>query len=67
VELTIPAEEDIEAAQVRKDGRYFDIRCAAKDRGWASMVATIEVGARGFVARTIPRLLKRLPNISART
>ena len=43
VELTCPAEEGIEAAQIRKEGRYFDIKCAAKDRGWASMVATIEV------------------------
>ncbi len=60
VELTCPAEEGIEAAQARKEARYFSLNCANKDRGWDSMVSTLEVGARGFVARTVPRLLKRL-------
>jgi hypothetical protein len=59
-ELTCPAEEGIEAAQIRKDARYFELDGAAKSQGWASEVATIEVGARGYVARTVPRLLKRL-------
>lgn len=60
VELTCPAEEGIEAAQVRKEGRYFSLKCAAKDNGWDSHVATLEVGTRGFVARTVPRCLRRL-------
>jgi hypothetical protein len=59
-ELTCPAEEGIEAAQIRKEAKYFGLKCSAKDRGWTSEVATIEVGARGYVARTVPRLLKRL-------
>ena len=59
-ELTCPAEEGIEAAQIRKEASYFELKCSAKDRWWASEVATIEVGARGYVARTVPRLLKRL-------
>merc|ERR1712194_277711 len=60
VELTCPAEEGIEAAQARKEARYFSLNCANKDRGWNSTVSTLEVGARGFVARTVPRLLKGL-------
>jgi hypothetical protein len=59
-ELTSPAEEGIQAAQIRKEGRYSGLENAGTDRGWASTTATIEVGARGFVARTLPRLLKRL-------
>ena len=59
IELTCPAEEGIEAAKERKEGRYFLLNCAVKDRGWASSVATLEVGARGF-ARTAPRLPKQL-------
>jgi hypothetical protein len=51
---------NIEAAQTRKEGRYFPLKCDPKDRGWDSLVATLEVGARGFVARTVPRTLKRL-------
>ena len=60
IELTVPAEEGIEAARTFKEGRYFSLKCDSKDRGWDSEVATLEVGARGFVARTVPRLLKRL-------
>ena len=59
-ELTCPAEEGIEAAQARKTGNYCDITNAAKVRGWTAEAATIEVGARGFVARTLPHFLKRL-------
>ena len=60
VELTCPAEEGIEAAQVRKEGRYFSLKCEGKDRQWDSRVITLEVGTRGFVARTVPRFLKQL-------
>merc|ERR1712194_548177 len=60
VELTCPAEEGIEAAQARKEARYFSLNHGNKERGWNSTVSTLEVGARGFVARTVPRLLKRL-------
>ena len=60
IELTCPAEEGIEAAMTRKETRYFPLKCDAKDRGWNALVHTIEVGARGFVARSIPRVLKSL-------
>lgn len=60
IELTCPAEEGIEAAQVRKEVRYFELKCAAKDRGWKATNLTLEAGARGYVARTIPRVLKLL-------
>ena len=62
VELTCPAEEGIEAAKIRKEAKYFGLKCAcaSKDRGWSAEILTIEVGVRGFVARTLPRLLKRL-------
>ena len=60
MELTCPAEEGIEAAKIRKEARYFGLKCASIDRGWSAEILTIEVGVRGFVARTLPRLLKRL-------
>ena len=59
-ELTCPAEEGIAAAQARKSARYSDLNCAAKVRGWTAEVATIKAGARGFIAKTLPHLLKRL-------
>jgi hypothetical protein len=60
MELTVPAEEGIAAAKARKEGRYFTLKCESKDRGWNALVSTLEVGARGYVARTVPRMLKRL-------
>ena len=54
-ELACPAEEGIEAAQTR----YCDITNAARVRSWTAETVTIEVGARSFVARTLPHL-KRL-------
>ena len=59
-ELTCPAEEGIEAAQARKTRSYCDITDAARVRGWTAETVTIEAGARGFVARTLPHFLKRL-------
>ena len=60
LELTCPAEEGIEAAKTRKEARYFGLKCNAKDRKWTAQVRTIEVGARGFVGKEIPRTLKDL-------
>ena len=60
IELTCPAEEGIEAAMTRKETRYFPLKCDTKDPGWNALVHTIEVGARGFVARSTPRVLKSL-------
>jgi hypothetical protein len=62
IELTCPAEEGIEAAQIRKEARYADLRdqIRSANKTWSVTVMTIEAGARGFVARTIPRCLNRL-------
>lgn len=60
VELTCPAEEGIQAAQTRKSDRYDPLTNAARERGWTAESVTIEAGARGFVARTVPHFLKRL-------
>ena len=40
--------------------RYDPLTNAARERGWTAESVTIEAGARGFVARTVPRFLKRL-------
>jgi len=58
VELTCPAEEGILPAEIRKIGRYTPLAAAIK--GWSVTLMTIEVGARGFVARSVPRCFKRL-------
>ena len=58
-ELTCPAEEGIEAAQTRKEGRYHLLKCEAKDRGWDRRWLHSK-WERADVAHTVPRVLKRL-------
>ena len=53
VELTCPAEEGIQAAQVRKEGRYLSLLDnISRDTTWKPKLLTVEVGVRGFVANT---------------
>ena len=63
IELTCPAEENIVAAQVRKSARYLELQNLIKTftkGSWTSKALTIEVGARGFVARSMSSCLRRL-------
>ena len=62
IELTCPAEEGIAAANVRKITRYTPLQTSINSggHGWTAILITIEVGARGFVARSTFRCLARL-------
>ena len=59
-ELTCPAEEGIDAASLRKSARYEALGLAIVEAGWSAEVRPIEVGARGFVARSVLRVLRDL-------
>ena len=59
-ELTCPAEEGIDAASLRKSARYEALGLAIVEAGWTAEVRPIEVGARGFVARSVLRVLRDL-------
>ena len=61
VELTVPADENIEAAQIRKTARYLELADLAKSINyWDSKIITIEAGARGFVAKTTNSFLRSI-------
>ena len=60
VELTCPAEEGIQNATNRKMKRYIDIQLLIRENGWTPHLFTIEVGVRGFVAKSTIRLLRSL-------
>ena len=60
VELTCPAEEGIQNATNRKMKRYIDIQLLIQENGWTSHLFTIEVGARGFVAKSTIRMFRSL-------
>jgi hypothetical protein len=49
--LTCPAEEGIEAARVKKEGRYSDLMVEINlNKCWTAELFSLEVGARGLVA-----------------
>ena len=61
VELTCPAEEGIAAAHTRKLISYTPLKNAINDDSenkFLASIHTIEVGARGFVAHSLPRFLR---------
>ena len=61
-ELTCPAEEGISEAKLRKQSRYADTADAIRGlkHPWTVHVLTLEVGARGFVARSTYTFLRKV-------
>ena len=61
IELTCPAEEGIEAAQIRKQARYLPlVESIAATTSWKPLLMTVEVGVRGFVAITTRQVFAKL-------
>lgn len=62
IELTCPAEEGIEPAQIRKEARYAQLvdNINADDKNpWKAVLLTIEAGARGYVAHSMRSFLRK--------
>ena len=53
IELTVPLEANIDAAQLRKDERYEGLVKDCEDSGWQYVHLPVEVGCRGFVSHRI--------------
>ena len=62
VELTCPAEEGIQAARLRKEGRYTQLvnSINSNESNWSAKLMTIEVGARGYVGRSMLQFLRKI-------
>lgn len=58
VELTVPWEEGMEAANERKRSKYADLAGDCRDAGWKATIYPVEVGCRGFVGSSTVRLLR---------
>ena len=59
VELTCPHEDNVDAAQVRKDERYEAlVRECNEDAGWRATHFPVEVGYRGYIGRVVCRQKK---------
>ncbi|XP_076879265.1 uncharacterized protein LOC143527830 [Brachyhypopomus gauderio] len=57
IELTVPFEDEVDAAYERKRLKYADLVAEVRERGWQAYIRPVEVGARGFVAKSATRLL----------
>jgi hypothetical protein len=61
IELTCPAEEGIDAARSRKEAKYNKhLVPLIKRNGWAPILMTVEVGARGCPGRSLRKCLRRV-------
>ncbi|KAK0150710.1 hypothetical protein N1851_004671 [Merluccius polli] len=58
IELTIPAEEGIEAAYERKKAKYSELAAECRIAGWKTTIYPAEVGCRGYVGLSTTRLLR---------
>ena len=59
-ELTIPFEDNINAAEVRKQDRYEKLVDECEEAGWNAECHTVEVGCRGFIGWRMKKLLNFL-------
>ena len=59
IELTVPHEDNIEAAHERKQRRYEGLVEELEAAGWQVEYFPVEVGCRGFVGTSIRRWLSR--------
>ena len=57
VELTVPWEDNLEHAHERKLAKYEELRSICEERGWHCKVLPVEVGTRGFIARSTIKFL----------
>ena len=57
IELTIPFEDAIEEAFERKKLKYAELVVEARERGWQAHTRPVEIGVRGFVAKSTTTLL----------
>ena len=60
VELTCPAEENIQGAAIYKRSRYFNLVEELREKGWKVDLFTVEAGARGFIAQSMSRCLQKI-------
>ena len=60
IELTSPCEESLIAANIRKKARYSVLAERLRAKDWNCTVLPFEVGDRGFVARTMNAMLRKI-------
>ena len=57
VEVTVPWEDNLEHAHGRKLAKYEELRIICEECGWQCKILPVEVGTRGFIARSTVKFL----------
>ena len=60
VELTVPHEDNIDAARERKDNRYEDLVKECDEAGWFAAHFSVEVGCRGYVGERLRKWFSKI-------
>ena len=60
VELTVPYEDNIEAAHIRKDDRYQKLLDECEEAGWEATHFTVEVGCRGYIGERVRKWFTKI-------
>ncbi|XP_066285801.1 uncharacterized protein [Branchiostoma lanceolatum] len=60
VELTVPWEENIQAAFERKKLKYLNLKEQCEMKGWRTLLYPVEVGCRGIAGTSLARLCRDL-------
>ena len=60
IELTVPIEDRIEISGEIKRNKYSIIEEEGKANGWGVQIWAVEIGCRGFPAKSTKRLLKQM-------
>ena len=60
IELTVPLEDRIAAANTRKTDRYSALLATCENNGWHATHFPVEVGSRGWVAHSLLACLQKL-------
>ena len=60
VELTVPHEDNIEAANIRKNDRYDKLIEECEEAGWKAMHLSVEVGCRGFIGTRLQQWFHKI-------
>src|SRR5690349_4200996 len=49
IELTVPLEDNVNAAYTRKHNSYAELQSELESAGWSVLLLTIEIGSRGIM------------------
>ena len=60
VELTVPHEDNIDAAHLRKNDRYEKLIQECEEAGWSATNFSVEAGCRGFIGQRLESWFQKI-------